>query len=112
MVTLVGCLSTQNRNPMACGHETQCQETSSVAPCTSGDTVWWRTPYRADNQKDNPWDAFVHPNPIDNGLNPWATDNLEQYGVDVLPSNPSPTPKVTTPARETAIRPEDCSQVY
>ncbi len=53
--------------------------------------IWWNTPYRTDNQDNNPWNKYVIPSPIDEWSNPWKYDDLRKYGVDVFPGRKMPT---------------------
>jgi len=47
---LAGCLATENR---------KVEITSRGIAPTTANTVWWRTPYRADRKADNVWDKNI-----------------------------------------------------
>ena len=53
--------------------------------------LWWQTTTAGVKKADNPWEKFVHPNPLPNRLDPWANDDLSAYSV-----NPVLTSSVTS----------------
>jgi hypothetical protein len=53
----------------------------------SSEKRWWNTPYTSETRRDeNPWLKFVPKRKASNWSNPWANEDLRDYGVDVFPS--------------------------
>lgn len=74
LLCLSGCLTTTNHHPFT---ENRAKE-----------KPWWTTPvFPNTDETKNPWYEFVRPAEKDGWSNPWAQEDLRDYGVDVLPGS-------------------------